>query len=219
MDEVANDISFALEAIETEKKRQEAEQALRESEEKFAKAFNSSPDSVTISNIDTGKMLEVNTGFEHMFGYSRDETIGKSSLDLGLYTNPADRNRMIQILKRVGKIQELELQGCRKSGEILTGLLSLETIEVGGESLMITTISDITERKKAEEALRESEAKFRTYIEQAPVAVFVTDLKGRFLEINPVAVNMLGYDAATLKKMNILNIYSEEEPRKYSESA
>ena len=111
--------------------RKRAEEALRESEEKFAKAFNLSPDSITLSKIETGEFLEVNSGFERVFGYSRDEAIGKSSLDLGLYANPADRNRMIQMLNRTGKVQELEVEGRRKSGEILTGLLSADTAKVG----------------------------------------------------------------------------------------
>ncbi|MBI5476633.1 MAG: PAS domain S-box protein [Ignavibacteriales bacterium] len=145
--------------------RKMVEEALRESEEKFARAFNSSPDSITLSHIDTGKLLEVNTGFERMFGYSRDEAIGRSSLDLDLYANPADRSRMIQILKQDGKVQELEIEGRRKSGEILTALLSVETTEVGGRSLIVTTVRDITDRKQAEETIYQSEQRYKQLLE------------------------------------------------------
>ena len=88
--------------------RKISEQALRESEEKFAKAFHSAPSSLTISTLDEGRFLEINDAFKQSLGYSRKETIGFTSLEMGLWDSPA-RSFFIQQLKKKGKVRELEM--------------------------------------------------------------------------------------------------------------
>jgi PAS domain S-box-containing protein len=137
--------------------RKQAEEELRISEEKFSKAFRASPDAVTLTEMESGRILDMNDGFRNVFGYSREEAIGRTTLELGLYKDPADRNMMVQTLREQGNVRNLELTGRHKYGGELIAQLSVEKIEMDGKSYLITTARDITERKKTEELLQKSE--------------------------------------------------------------
>ena len=144
--------------------RKRAEAALRESEERFAKAFQASPDALIISRIADGVVHEVNDSFVSMFGYSRDEIIGKSTLQLGLYEDLWSRQHALQILKEQHFVRDFELRMRRKSGEGRWILFSAEPMDLRGEHCWLTLGRDITERKHAEEErerllLQEKEAR------------------------------------------------------------
>jgi PAS domain S-box-containing protein len=190
--------------------RKRAEEALRKSEEKYLKAFNSSPDSITLSDIDTGELLEVNTGFERVFGHKRDDVLGKSTRDLGIYVDLADRNRMIELLKRDGKVQNLELEGRRKSGERFQGLLSVETMGLWGKRLMITTVRDITDRKNAEIALRESEERFRLFMDHFPGLAYMKDSAGHILFANEGFRALMGVAPEEIIRRTNAEVFSAE---------
>src|SRR5215475_6252194 len=131
--------------------RKQAEAALRESEERFAKAFQASPDGLIIARIADGVVLEVNDSFVSMSGYARDEIIGKSTLQIGLYADPASRKRALKVLKEQNFVRDFELTMRRKSGEVRWILLSAEPMDLRGEHCWLTISRDITERKIAEE--------------------------------------------------------------------
>jgi len=141
--------------------RKRAEEILRESEEKFSKSFYLSPDSISISSVKTGKLIEVNKGFENVFGYKKNEVIGRSTIELGFWTNPKDREKMIETIKRTGHVRNFEAVGKSKSGNTFIGDISSELIEINGEKCLLTIVRDITERKKVEEELRSSEERHR----------------------------------------------------------
>jgi PAS domain S-box-containing protein len=144
--------------------RKRAEAALRESEERFAKAFQASPDGLAISRIADAVFLEVNDSFVSMSGYARDEIIGKSALQLGLYADPSSRARALEILEEQDFVRDFELALRRKSGELRWILFSAEPMDLRGEHCWLTLSRDITERKHAEEErerllLQEKEAR------------------------------------------------------------
>lgn len=130
-----------------------AETALRLSEEKFSKAFHSSPNSMTLSTVQEGRIIEVNQSFLETSGYDRNEVIGRRVHDLGLWVNPVERDAMIRILRQNGTIRNQEYQFRIKSGEIITTLFSAEIIQVGDEICILASVIDITARQRAEQEL------------------------------------------------------------------
>jgi PAS domain S-box-containing protein len=137
--------------------RKSVEIALRESEQRFFKAFNASPLCLTISSMVTGKLIEVNDAFLTLTGFSREEAIGKSTVELGVWARPEEREADLATIRAVGSLRNREYRFRRRDGGELIGLLSAEVIDVGGEPSILTVVHDITERKKYEEALRESD--------------------------------------------------------------
>lgn len=146
--------------------RKRAEKALQISEEKFSKAFRSSPDFITISTLKEGRFIEVNESFLRDSGYSREEVIGRTTIELGIWDKQDERDLIRQKLQENGAIYGLEFEFYRKSGETLIGLLSAEVIDFGDEPCLLAVTTDITERKRAEEVLRQSEAKYRELAQQ-----------------------------------------------------
>ncbi len=139
----------------TELKR--AEESLRVSEERFSKAFRSSPEVIVISRIDDGTIQEANDTFLRLTGYTSEEIIGKQALALGLWAIPEERIEITRILKETGMVSNRECHFQMKSGEIRIWLFSAEIINIDNKPCMLSVTTDITERKEAEEELRYSD--------------------------------------------------------------
>jgi PAS domain S-box-containing protein len=135
----------------TERKLSEA--ALRRSEEKFAKAFHASPNSLAISTLEEGRVIDVNESFLKISGYQRQEVIGRTTQELQLWLNPGDRHQMIQSLQQNGSVRDMECQFRMKWGGVRTTLLSAEVVHIGNEACLLSMVVDITERKQAEQQL------------------------------------------------------------------
>ena len=147
--------SFAMLTDITERKRAEIE--LRMSEKRFSRFFSSSPVGTSILSMRDIKFVEVNDVFLKLFGYAREEIIGKNPLDLGIWTNPEDRVKVVEILQREGRVKDFETRFRWKSGEIGDVLFSGEVIEVAGQQYLLGLTHDITERKRTEEERRRLE--------------------------------------------------------------
>ncbi|HUB87993.1 MAG TPA: PAS domain S-box protein, partial [Verrucomicrobiae bacterium] len=181
--------------------RKKTEQALRESEEKFSKAFRTSPDVMSITDFETGRYLEVNEAHEKAFGYKREEVIGRSPIELGIYSNQEIREYMLQLLREHGRFSDIEIQTATRDGKNRTVLHSGELIELGGRRCVLRVSHDITDRKDAEEALRKSEEQFRGYFEQAIVGCAITSVSKGVLTVNDQFCKMLGYSRKELHRM------------------
>jgi PAS domain S-box-containing protein len=140
---------FVLSLDITESKR--VEEALKLSEEKFRLSFMTGLDAFYWSTLEDGKIIEINPIFEDVFGYPREEAIGRTSLQLGLYHDPVDRERMISELKAKGQVKDLELKGKKKDGKIITVSLSTSRMSIGDQQYILGVIRDITERKRVEQ--------------------------------------------------------------------
>lgn len=160
------------------RRRAQVEAALRESEERFAKVFRTSPHPIGITEIATGRCLEVNDACLQLFGFRREEVIGNTTLMLGIWPSPEDRVRLIEQLKDGEPVRNLELSFKAKSGDLRHILVSSDLVELSGTECLITVGNDITERKWAQDRLRESEERFRTMADAVPSFLFETDAAG-----------------------------------------
>jgi PAS domain S-box-containing protein len=134
--------------------RKRIEDKLRKSESKFAKAFQYGPQIVAISNFEDGVYLDVNDSFIDRLKYSRDEAIGRSSLDLGIWTYPSQREIAIALLNDHCPLRNHEVTFTAKDGSIIDCLCSFDIIEIEDRKCLLSISNDITDRKKAEEALK-----------------------------------------------------------------
>ncbi|RJQ43641.1 MAG: PAS domain S-box protein [Nitrospiraceae bacterium] len=133
--------------------RKTAEEALRLSENKFSKAFRSSPVLMCMTTLGEGRFADVNDAFLEASGFSRDEVIGHTLLELGLWTDLSLREKMVKQLREQGHIHNCEVSFRTKSGEVLTVLWSAEIIDVSNKPYILTVALNITERKKLEAQL------------------------------------------------------------------
>jgi len=174
--------------------RRQAEQSLRDSEEKFAKAFRASPDAISISDQATGKFLDVNEGFERLSGYTRGELIGHSAQELGIWTAPEDRVRMLRELQQHGRVRNLQMMARARNGEQREFLMSVETVEIGGRPCLVILGHDISDHVLAERALRESEEKFAKAFRSSPHPLTITEMpSGRYVDVNLGFERITGY--------------------------
>lgn len=131
-------------------KRQDA---LRKSEAKFATLFNSAPSIMTISTLAEGRFIDVNEAFEKTLGYRRDQVIGRTSVELGIWENAEERGRFMAQLRANGRIRNYEFRQRTAAGRSFVGLISGEIIEIGGEKYLLVLVNDISERKEHEERI------------------------------------------------------------------
>jgi len=182
--------------------RRAMETALRESEESYRNALDLAPDAITIVRRKDGRYLQVNDAFCRQTGYTVDEIIGRTSKELNLYVDPVDRKQLFDILAREGQVDGIEIQYRAKDGTILDDLLSARPIHFRGEACFLIVATAITSLKKAEQALRHSEERYRNIIETIEDGYFEIDLSGRFTFVNDAECRNLGYPREKLIGMD-----------------
>ncbi len=168
------------------------EEALRFSEEKFAKAFRFSPDAITITTVDEGRYIEVNDSFLRLSGYTREEVIGRTSLELNLWADPADRARLVEPLRRHEPVRDLELMFRSKSGRTGPTLVSADRIELGGQACLLTVCRDLTSQKQKEGEVQRQQDFLRKVLDANPNLVFVKDWDGKFTLANRAVAEIYG---------------------------
>ncbi|MBS1795400.1 MAG: PAS domain S-box protein [Acidobacteria bacterium] len=186
--------------------RKKAEEKLRESEERFAKAFNSSPLVLTITSLKTGRLIEVNETFVTATGYTREETIGRTTDELGLWARAGDREQELGLVRKNGEIRDLEYVFRVRDGREIVGLLSAQQLEIRGEPCALTVIQDITERKKAAEISE----RYRLLSMRARDIILFFRPDGRIVDANRLAVETYGYEQSELLEMSIHDLRAPE---------
>ncbi len=186
------------ERIETEKK-------LRESEEQFRKTFEISPDSVTISRLTDGKYIDVNKGFVEITGYSREEIIGNTSLDINIWNDIAERDALLKKLTNKGKVNNIEAKFKVKNGNIITGLVSGTIMELNNENVILLVARDITDMKKAEYALKLSETRYSRIASLTYEGILIHK-NGVVIDVNAALERISGYSCNELLGKNIIQL-------------
>ena len=155
--------------------RKTAEAALRASQEMFSKAFHSSPEPMCIIAISDSNFLDVNKAFCDQIGYSREEAVGKTAVQLGLDPLSGLSDEQRKVLDQ-GGLHNLELDLRTRSGDVRTALVSFETVEIAGQPCILAQGRDVTEHRQAERALRSSEQRYRDFISHSKEAVWRVEL-------------------------------------------
>jgi diguanylate cyclase (GGDEF)-like protein/PAS domain S-box-containing protein len=168
-------------------------EALRNSEAQFATAFRSTPGAATISTMTDGRLLEVNDAFVEVMGYTEQDAVGRTTQDLGLWVEQRDRGAVLERLHKDGQVRGYEYRFRTRTGDIKHGIFSADLIEFRGEHCVLAITHDITERVRAEQALRESEERYRTIIETIEDGYYELDTTGRLTASNSALTQLLGY--------------------------
>jgi two-component system, cell cycle sensor histidine kinase and response regulator CckA len=189
------------------------EEALLESEERFRLTFQTSPDSININRLSDGLYLDVNDGFLAITGYSREEVIGKSSLELDIWHNPQDRQRLVESLQEAGYVPNLEAKFRFKDGTVITGLMSARVIMLKGEPHIVSITRNIEEWRRTQEALRKSEQQYRSLFEESIDGVYSVLRDGEITDANPSFLKLFGYSRYEMIGKDIRNLYIDPSDR------
>ncbi|MCX6306847.1 MAG: PAS domain S-box protein [Bacteroidetes bacterium] len=179
---------------------------VRLSEEKFSKLFHINPSACGLSDMENHTYIEVNEAFYTLFGFDKDEVIGKTAMDLGIL-NPESTISIMQHADSQGNISNAEADLITKNGEIKHVLLSAENIYIQDRKYRFTVVHDITERKHAEQALDAREQQYRDmFFKNTAVKLIIDPTNGAILSANMAAANFYGYSTDRLERMNIKDI-------------
>ncbi len=192
--------------------RRRIQDALRKSEEKFAKAFRSSPAMVSLCDPgDNFRLLDVNQAFEEVLGYSREELIGRSPEELGVWVDSGEMEESRRRYWETGHLHTFERQFRRRNGDIGVCLTSSEPIELEGKPCAIVVTIDITAQKKAEETMRS----LVTAIEQSVDTILITNLEGVIQYCNPAFEKVSGYSRQEAIGLNPRLLKSGKHPPEF----
>lgn len=204
--------------------RKLAEDKLRTSEERYSKIFHLLPDVLTISDLETGRYVEINQNWEALSGHSRDAAIGRTSLELGIWFDDAERLQFVEALHTKGELRDHPVRFRHRSGHLIESEVSATSFDVAGTPHLILISHDVTARnalaaaqRQTESALRESEQKFARVFELLPDLVMISNAEdGTFVDMNRQWTPMTGWShAEALGRTSLeIGLWAEPEDRR-----
>jgi PAS domain S-box-containing protein len=196
-------------------KRKQAEEIIQKSEKKFSKAFHSSPILTAISTMEEGYFLDVNEIFLQTLLFSREEVIGRTSFELGLFADPVQRQAIKNITKEKGYAKNIETQMVAKNGQIIDGLFSAEPITINNKKCWLTVMVDVTEQKRVEEMLRRTEQNFRQSLDESPLGVRIVTPEGETIYANRAILDI--NDCESLEELKATPVEDRYTPESFAE--
>ncbi|MCX6290220.1 MAG: PAS domain S-box protein [Bacteroidetes bacterium] len=186
----------------------------KKAEEKFSKTFHASPIPIIITELETGKFIDINRAFLELFGFTKEEVIGHTTSELHVWEETEDRNKLVEQLKKHGSVINRDIRYCNKQGEERDALCSIEVIELEGKKCMLSIFHDITERKQTLEMLSESESRYRLLIENMNDGLMRVDNHAVIEYVNKRFCEMVGYTAEELIGKNSVALLLNREGEK-----
>jgi len=182
-------------------------------EEKFSKAFRTCPDAMAITELESGRFIDVNDSHERIFGYSRKEVVGRTTVELGIFNDSQEREAFTAPLRTEGTVHRMEMRILDRAGRSHDVMSSAECFDFAGQKCLLTIVQDITERKQAESALRANEQRLRSFIDNSTVGIYRSTPAGRIIMANPAMLRITGYDS--LEQLAARNLESEANQSSY----
>ena len=183
---------------------------LRRSQQLFSTIFHMNPAAVILSFFSDGKCVDVNEAYVRLTGYEREELIGKTTVELNIWTSTEERQRVVAELAEKGHLENVELTLRRKNGELINTIAGGEVITMGGQCYILSFFLNITERKRVEESLLVSEEKYRVLVEAAMESIFIAqDCRIRYC--NKAFSEISGYGPADLAHMAFTDIVHPDD--------
>jgi PAS domain S-box-containing protein len=188
-----------------------SEHKLRESEEKFSTVFRASPVSIVLTRISDNTIVDVNDAFLMTFGFNREEIIGRTSYELNLWGRPEERSDWLNMLQGQGRNKYFETRFRTRSDDMKDVLIYADLMVFGGEQYILSLIEDITERKRAEEALSESKKYLDKIINSVADPLFVKDRQHRWVLINEALCSLLGHSREDILSKSDYDYFPRKE--------
>jgi PAS domain S-box/PAS domain S-box/PAS domain S-box len=174
------------------------EEKIRKSEEKFRIAYMTNPDLININRLSDGMYISINDGFTRILGYTEEDAIGRTSLDMNIWVNPEERINLVNTLMAKGEIKNFETKFLSKDGNIVNGIMSSSLIDLDGVPHILSIIKDITSHKRAEEALAKEQFLINALMNNLSDYVYFKDRDSRFIRINKSHALSFGLDDPAL---------------------
>ncbi len=188
-------------------RRMQIENELKDAKERFELIFNTSPDAILITRIHDGYYIDSNETFTKYTGYTREDLKGKSTLDINIWNNPNDREKLMLEMQEKGFCQNLELVVRNKNGTTRTIIMSAEIIPLHGTPHLLSISRDITDLKEIEKRVKQSEDKYRLITENANDVIMVFNIQSRRgTYVSPSVQHLMGYTADEFVLMNLEDI-------------
>lgn len=188
-----------LEQFQT--RRKQLGKSLQQREEPFFKLFYASSNPMAITTSKEGRIIDLNEAYARFTGYKREELIGQTTIENGIWANPEQRDKVVRRLQEKGKVHNLEAGVHTKTGDMRTILFSIDTVILNGETYLLSMATDITDRKNEEKKLRESEEKYRMLVEQSLQGLAIMQ-DSRFVFSNNKFTEISGYSVEELLSLS-----------------
>ena len=179
--------------------------------DRFSQLFHANPDAIFITEIDDGRVLDVNEAAIELTGYSRAELIGRTTLELNFFSNRATRTARVQQVLGGDRSAEYELTFTRKDGAVVHASTTSQVMEIGGAPRLVTIARDVTAARELERVLRASEERYRLLAENISDVIWMLDLRtNRFTYISPSVEKVYGYTVEEAMQLTFVDLLTAE---------